>query len=410
MLIILSTHPIQYQVPLWQALARDGRIPFEVWYMSDHATKVSHDKEFGADFAWDINLLSGYPYKFLKVPKDASPSSFWKCRVQERLRERMIACGASVLWIQGWQVAGYWQAVHEAKKLGVKVWLRGESNDLAPKSTLGKRVIKQVLMRWLFSRVNSFLYIGHANRRLYESHGIKKERLISAPYFVDNERFAKQTSDLRGQRTEIRRTWNIADDAFCILFCGKFIQKKRPLDLVKAASTIIRAKGLSSIHLLLVGSGELGDNLRSQCHTVYDAERPITHPVFNEFQRPISTFTGFLNQSEIARAYLAADCLVLPSNFGETWGLVVNEAMATGLPCIISDSCGCAEDLGNFAGNKVFPVGDIVALAAAIVKVGKQQSDRSAVQKALTNFSPTATVEVVSRLYDNNNNNTNKMK
>ena len=60
MLAILTTHPIQYQVPLWQRLAADGRVPFEVWYLSEHATLVSHDREFGKEFAWDIDMLKGY--------------------------------------------------------------------------------------------------------------------------------------------------------------------------------------------------------------------------------------------------------------------------------------------------------------------------------------------------------------
>jgi glycosyltransferase involved in cell wall biosynthesis len=400
MLIILSTHPIQYQVPLWQALARDGRVPFEVWYLSDHGAKISHDREFGTNFAWDLDMLSGYPHQFLRTPEGVTPASFWRCRLQERLRERMITCGASVLWIQGWQVAGYWQAVHEAQKVGVKVWLRGESNDLAPKSPLLKRTVKRFLLGWLFRRIDTFLCIGRANRRLYESYGIKEDRLISAPYCVDNERFSQQAAELRGHRAEIRRRWNIADDAFCILFCGKFISKKRPFDLVKAASTIIDANSLPSIHLLLVGSGELGDNLRSQCQTVYDAENRVPQPDQRTCRQPFASFAGFLNQSEIAKAYLAADCLVLPSSFGETWGLVVNEAMASGLPCIISDSCGCAEDLGNLADNKVYPVGDTTALADAISSVAEQQSERSAIQKALDGFSPAITVDVIARLYE----------
>src|SRR2546422_10888302 len=85
MLAILTTHPIQYQVPLWQAFARDGRIPFEVWYMTDHGVRVSHDREFGKDFAWDLQMLEGYPHRFLTTAQGASPVSFWKCRLGESL-------------------------------------------------------------------------------------------------------------------------------------------------------------------------------------------------------------------------------------------------------------------------------------------------------------------------------------
>ena len=76
MLAILTTHPIQYQVPLWQALHQDGRVPFEVWYLTDHGTRVSHDREFGKAFAWDVDTLRGYPFKFLDVAANATPASF----------------------------------------------------------------------------------------------------------------------------------------------------------------------------------------------------------------------------------------------------------------------------------------------------------------------------------------------
>ena len=82
------------------------------------------------------------------------------------------------------------------------------------------------------------------------------------------------------------------------------------------------------------------------------------------------SFTGFLNQTEISKAYIAADCLVLPSESTETWGLVVNEAMASNLPCIASDACGCAEDLvAPISPQLRFPLGDISAIAAAIQSI-----------------------------------------
>jgi glycosyltransferase involved in cell wall biosynthesis len=83
---------------------------------------------------------------------------------------------------------------------------------------------------------------------------------------------------------------------------------------------------------------------------------------------PLS-FIGFLNQSEIVRAYVAADCLVLPSDAGETWGLVVNEAMACGLPAIVSDQVGCGPDLIHEGETgATFPMGDVTALAKRMVE------------------------------------------
>jgi glycosyltransferase involved in cell wall biosynthesis len=372
MLAILTTHPIQYQVPLWQALARDGRVPFEVWYLTDHGTRSSRDREFDHTFAWDIDTLSGYTHRFLDVDRRATPASFWKCRLRERLRDRLRASQASALWIQGWQVAAYWQAVREARAAGVEVWLRGESNDLAPQPKW-KRTLKRLRNGWLFRRVDKFFYIGKANRRLYEESGVIGKKLYPAPYAVDNERFGMQADAVRPRRAALRERWGIPQDAFCVLFCGKFIPKKRPLDLVAAARTVIEQGALSKTHLLFVGSGVLGPQLREACRVVCDIERGQTLPVTEKADSgsvlPPASFAGFLNQSEISQAYVAADCLVLPSDYGETWGLVVNEALASGLPCLVSQACGCAEDLSIY---DTFPLGDIKTLSLKLVMLAQE--------------------------------------
>ena len=372
MLAILTTHPIQYQVPLWQALARDGRVPFEVWYLTDHGTRRSRDREFGQTFAWDIDTLSGYTHRFMEVDHRATPTSFWRCRLRERLRDRLRSNQVSALWIQGWQVAAYWQAAHEAKSAAVDLWLRGESNDLAPQPKW-KKTLKQLRNEWLFRRVDKFFYIGKANRRLYEESGVAREKLYAAPYAVDNERFAMQAAALRLQRAALREQWGIPQDAFCVLFCGKFIPKKRPLDLVAAAQTIMKKRALAKLHLLFVGSGVLGPELRRVCRVVSDRERCQTPSRPEQADRasvlPAASFAGFLNQSEISRAYVAADCLVLPSDYRETWGLVVNEALASGLPCLVSQACGCAEDLSIC---DTFALGDIKTLSLRLVRLAHE--------------------------------------
>lgn len=380
MLAILTTHPIQYQVPLWRALARDGRVPFEVWYMSDHGTRSSHDSEFGQSFAWDIETLSGYPHHFLSMAGDAAPSSFWKFRLRERLRDRIALSGARVLWIQGWQVAAYWQAAREAKAASAQLWMRAESNDLAP--TSWKAPFKRVLLGHLFGKVDRVLTIGAANRRLYKRYGVPPARLHSAPYAVDNERFAQQAEALRPGRQALRRSWGIADDAFCVLFCGKFIAKKRPLDLIAAAQRLAGG-ALPDIHLLFVGSGEMETAMRAACEAAHVK----------------ATFAGFLNQSEISKAYVAADCLALPSDSGETWGLVVNEALASGLSCVASDACGCTEDLLRPIDPRLsFRLGDIDELAAAIMHVRQAPPSTARLADAVAQQSIGITVDTVAAL------------
>lgn len=338
MLAIVSTHPIQYQVPIWQALARDGRVPIEVWYLTRHGVKPSLDPAFGKTFSWDIDMLSGYNYKFLDVAEDASPSSVFGCRLREKLRKRVAASGAKAVWVNGWHLAPFWQSVYEARAGGAEVWMRCESNDLLPRPKW-KTMVRTPFLNQLFQRVDRFLYIGSANRRLYDEFHVPASKFYRTPYAVDNERFAAQAAQLRPERQAIRRKWGIEDDEYCVLFCGKFQDKKHPLDLIAAARRLQSDPALR-VHLLLVGSGHLGDEMRNACDICFDADG-----VERRSGGPRASFAGFLNQTEISAAYVAADCLVLPSDQGETWGLVVNEALASGLPCIVSDACGCAEDL-----------------------------------------------------------------
>jgi glycosyltransferase involved in cell wall biosynthesis len=351
MLVVLTTHPIQYQVPLWQRLAERGRIEFEVWYLSDHGLGPSLDRDFGRTFAWDLDLTSGYPHRFLERGGSAV-TGFWGSTVRN-FDGQLRAAGATALLVNGWQSAAYWRAVWEGRRMGVPVWLRGESNDLRH-APLWKRGVKRLALGTLFGAVDHFLAIGTANRRLYRRYGVPETRIHLAPYAVDNDRFARQAELLAADRASLRASFGIAPDAFCLLFAGKLIEKKRPRDLVAAVRLLQAGGGVSAglslprrpLHLLFTGDGILSDALRAECDVVHDVraiggDTPATRPT----ERPRASFTGFLNQTEISRAYVAADCLVLPSDARETWGLVVNEAMASGLPAIVSDACGCAEDL-----------------------------------------------------------------
>jgi glycosyltransferase involved in cell wall biosynthesis len=396
--VILTTHPIQYQVPLWQALARDGRVSFEVWYLTDHAVRPTRDREFDATFAWDLDLLSGYPYRFVKTAEGAMPGSFWKCRLREPLRKKLREVGATALWIQGWQVLAFWQAVAEARAAGVEVWLRGESNDLATTSWT-KRLAKRFALKWLFNRVERFLYIGAANKRLYMKYDVPENKLFPAPYAVDNDRFAEQAAALASQRSQLRRQWNIPQDAFCVLFCGKLIKKKRPRDLVEAAGHLIQSGQLPNVFLLFAGSGVLEKELKDACQVVFDSKRLNDNGESKQQGSPWAAFVGFLNQTEVSQAYVAADCLALPSDHGETWGLVVNEAMASCLPCVVSDACGCNEDLILPVDRRcTFACGDAVGLASALLHVSRDETGRAAWEKRIREHHYRRTIETVVEL------------
>src|SRR5262249_55832183 len=115
---------------------------------------------------------------------------------------------------------------------------------------------------------------------------------------------------------------------------------------------------------------------------------------------PNASFVGFLNQSEISRAYVAADCLILPSDAQETWGLVVNEAMVSGLPCIVSNACGCVEDLVQpIRPDLSYPVGDIAGLERAMASAITRPADPELLRAHISKYDITQTIDTVERLY-----------
>ena len=398
MLAILTTHPIQYQVPIWRGLAARGDVPFKVYFMSDQGLRASFDPGFGRALAWDIDLLSGYPHEFMDVHIGPQQDRFTWLRLKPGFIDRLRADGVSVLWVNGWQVLAYWQAVRAAKRCGIEIWLRGETNRRSNRGGLAQS-LKWLLLQRLLNRVDRFLTIGSANRAFYLRLGYRREQMVMAPYGVDNRRFAEQAGAAQLERDALRVRWGIPRDAFCFLSVGKFVPKKRPLDLVAAVAQLQQRLPQRRLHILWVGSGELAAALQAGCAVTYDDAGGVRVPAPGD-PRPAASFVGFINQSEIGKAYAAADALVLPSDAKETWGLVVNEAMASGLPCVVSTACGCAEDLVQpLRPDLCFPVGDIDALVNALAAMVGNPPPVEALLRHIDHFDVARTVEAVAALY-----------
>ena len=395
-LAILCTHPIQYYSPWFRFLAEgqkteDGiwdmgyggheirKFELEVFYAHQQTAKGQADAGFGVEFEWDIPLLEGYPHRFLKnVSKRPGLEWFGGCDSPEI--ERILKLeGFTHLLCIGWHKRVFWQAIWGAKKVGIKTMSRGDS-QMGMQGSAGKRILKELTHRLLLKAFDAHLYVGKRNREYLRHYGVSEKRLYFSPHFVDNERWAANAersrkgygiSDMGYRNPSIS---NIQDPRSkkrdtVFLFAGKFIPKKRVSDLLEAAARVPEAR------VVLVGDGPLKERLEAR------ANQP-------DLKGRVE-FVGFKNQKELP-AYLAgADCLVLPSDGTETWGVIVNEAMACGLPAIASDACGCCPDLIEKGKTGYsFPVGDTHALAARMGQFisNRNQDWLSAVQGKIRNY------------------------
>ena len=342
---ILTSHPIQYQAPLFRALAKE--VDLTVYFAHRQTAEGQARAGYGVAFEWDIDLLSGYSSQYLhNQAKDPNVFSFGGCDTPEIAG--IIRNGTfDAFIVTGWYLKCCWQAIRACRRHEVPVLVRGDSQLSTQRSFL-KRVIKELVYRWVMNQFDGFLYVGQRNLEYLLHYGAPRERCFYVPHFVDNVRFREMAAMSPAQREEVRASLEVVPGEALLLSVGRLVEMKRPLDLLQAARLLL-TNG-TPVRVIFVGSGPLESHIRTMAQSL---NVPVSLP-------------GFKNQTELPRIYAAADLFVL-SSCNETWGLVVNEAMACGTPAVVSDAAGCMPDLiDEGATGRSYPMGNIPALAAAI--------------------------------------------
>lgn len=349
-LLVIASHPIQYYSPIYRKLHESSNFNTTILYLSIPDSK-SQSLGFGKEFLWDIPLLDGYKYMtaVTETGKGLTKGFFGVSLKKPKYElERIYKKGKpDIVLLTGWHFYGMVQIFILLVMNNIPIMLRMDSNGIKARS-----IWHQQIYRLFIRFVKLFLIVGQENRLFYKRYGVNDKEMILCPHVVDNDFFRARSDLARNNRDALRNEWLIPSSSFCFLFAGKLQSKKRPHDLLLALKRIY--KDFKHVHLLVVGTGEL----EHECQ-VFSRENLL--PV---------TFKGFLNQTEIPRAYGISDCIVLPSGDGETWGLVINEAMASGLPAIVSNKVGCGKDLiiPGVTGY-IYECGDIDMLCHYLIKL-----------------------------------------
>lgn len=321
-LAIITTHPIQYNAPLFALLRARGNIEIMVFYTwGEDVLKDKYDPGFGQTIKWDIPLLQGYPYTFVKNMAANPGSRRFKGINNPTLIKEITAWKADAVLIYGWAFKSHLKAMRYFKGK-IPVLFRGDST-LLDQFDFTKHWARKIFLTWLYRYIDYAFYVGKSNWAYFMAHGVPPYKLIHAPHAIDNYRFGIKPENV-AKAAELRRQLNIPEDALVFLFAAKFEPKKDPVQLIKA----FKAVKQSFTHLILIGNGPLQPEMEKAaagCSEIH--------------------FMPFQNQSMMPVIYQMASIYVLPSLGPETWGLAVNEAMAGGKPVIVSDTCGCAEDL-----------------------------------------------------------------
>jgi glycosyltransferase involved in cell wall biosynthesis len=325
-LAVLSTHPIQYQAPLFRVLSQRPGVALTALFCDDHGVQPSFDPQFGRVIRYDVPLLDGYTHRFLRNIAPC-PGLTSLGLVNPDVLRALVSQEFDAIVVHGYSYATSLLTLLGPRRR-TRVLMRGESH-LLPRRSLAKRVSKQLVLRPMFKRIDHFLPIGTLNWAYYSSYGVRSERMTLAPYSVDNSHFALGSAEARRNPSEARRRLGLPESVPLFLCSAKLIAKKRPFDALRAFADV-RAR--APCGLVYVGDGVLAEQL-----DVEIAKLGLQGDVYR---------LGFRNQSELPAIYGACDVLLMPSDY-EPWGLVVNEAMACGMAVVVSDHVGAGPDLAE---------------------------------------------------------------
>jgi glycosyltransferase involved in cell wall biosynthesis len=334
---ILLPVPTPYREPLFERFAACGLYeplvmysreeqPSQGWRLREHAYPARYLKNY-APRSWHGRLVIG-----------AINPGVWR---------ELGAFRADAVIVYGYSSATTLLAILWAVSHRVPLLVRGDSNllDEEAKPRL-QLAVKRLFLRWLTRRADGFLAVGTSNSRYWLQYGAKPEQVFQAGYAVDNDYFRRETDRYRPTRLQIRSE-NGWRQSYLLLYVGRLSGEKGVDVLIEALRRISATR--TDIGLLIVGDGPQRKALEAQAQAL-----------------PQVFFLGFRDWDQLPGFYAAADLFVLPSRW-EPWGMVVNEAMASGLAVLATRKVGAAQDL-ILEGRTGFvvPENDADALASAI--------------------------------------------
>jgi glycosyltransferase involved in cell wall biosynthesis len=324
-----------YRIPVFNALARQKGIELHVIFLAETDPTQRRWLVYKDEIEFSCEVLPAWRRR----------RAGWHILVNRgmwsalrRFRPNSILCG-------GYNYPAFWEALAWAKFHSVPfaAWIESTSRDQRNPSVLTEFVKRQFIRN-----CSSFAVPGKSSFEYVTSMGVSAERIHTAPNAVDIRRFANLARSAREREAQCRAELGLPPRYF--VYAGRVTREKGVFQLLEAY-TQLEPELRSKVGLVLVGEETARDELMKNAAKVY----PGT-----------VIFPGFAQRDQLAAFYALAEVLVFPT-LSDTWGLVVNEAMACGLPIIATDVAGCTADLVHDGENGyVIPVADVVKLAEAM--------------------------------------------
>lgn len=369
-LAYLTTHPTQHQAPLLKRIAAEPDIDLVAYFASDISTKPFVHPDFGRAISWDVPLLDGYRHEFLPMHgrklREGELPDFWR-PVTHGLRDRLRQHRPDVLLVHRFGRLHHLAALRTADHMGIKVLLRDETNVVAGRVLSRKEKFKRLLFPLLDRHVDAYLATGSLNAQSYRGLGVGAHRIFDMPIAVDNRLIRRRVAAAEAEREKLRTTYDIRPGQIVILYAGRLIERKRPMDLLAAFAALQGDPTAPGTALLYAGDGPLQGMLRA---------------TIEELGLVNARVLGLLPPAQLIALLGLADIVAVPSA-RESWGVLINEAMNAGCAIVAADGVGAAADLvRNGENGFVHPAGNVGALTQNLRRLVTEPGRLRSMQEA----------------------------
>lgn len=359
--VVLTEIIAPYRIPVFNVLARRPELDLHVVFLAETDEVLRQWRVYKNEICFSHQILPSWRWRAGKTNLLIN-RGLWSALNQAN--PHAIICG-------GYNYAASWEALLWARRHRAEFVLWSESNG---RDARAERPWIEFLKTYFLRHCDRFVVPGTASFDYLRSLGSPAARIVTAPNAVDNNLFATQAEATLAHATEFREKLKLP--ARYILFVGRLVPEKGVFDLLEAYAKLEKTVR-SEVGLVFAGDGVSREELAQRAARI----SPGT-----------VGFPGFAQRQDLAGLYALAEALVLPTH-SDPWGLVVNEAMACGLPIIVSSVAGCSSDLVEDGGNGyIVPSRNVEKLYVAIDSMVRQpelrrrMSERS--RERIRNYSP----------------------
>lgn len=344
-LVIITEIISPYRIPLFNALAQNPDVDLHVIFLGETDPNLREWRVYKEEIRFSFEVLPSWRKRFGR----------YNVLLNRSVAAALLKADPQAILCGGYNYVASWQALMWARKHHVRFDLWSESNG---QDKRGDFAVTEFLKRQFMRRCDRFIVPGSSALDYLKMQNIPQDSIFIAPNAVDNRLFSDAASSARNNAVRLRTDLKLPHRYF--LFVGRLVRDKGVFELLSSYA-MLQESLRREIGLVFIGDGPCRTELQQRAAGI------STGAV---------CFGGFVHRDGLGAYYGLADALVLPT-YTDTWGMVVNEAMASGLPIILSDAAGCAADLvrEEWNGLLVKP-GDVDSLADAMTRIAADHNLR----------------------------------